>query len=115
MLSILDLAYQLEVAENVVHKQMLSAEIISSEHKTIARLLKRNWKAVKMVKKIMTDLIGRIQLVVTALKKNSSNQSRKFSDLEKYWVQALYNQFYNIDKALGSDKFFCRLGTIIRQ
>ena len=94
---------------------MLSAEIIGSEHETMARLLKRDWKAVGMAKETMTDLIGRIQPVVTALKKNSGNRSRTLSDIRKYWGQALYDRFYNIDKALGSDKFFRRLGMIVKR
>ena len=94
---------------------MLSAEIIGSEHQSIARLLKRDWKAIEMGKEMITDLIGRIQPVVTALKKNLDNRLRTLLDIEKYWGQTFYNRFYNIDKTLGSDKFFCRLGTIVRQ
>ena len=63
----------------------------------------------------MTDLIGRIEPIVTALKKNSGHRSRTLSDIRKYWEQVFYNRFYNIDKALGSDKFFCHLGSIVRQ
>ena len=94
---------------------MLLAEIIGFEHKTMGKLLKRDWKAVGMAKETMTDLIGRIQPVVTTLKKNSGNRSRTLSDIGKYWGQAFYNRFYNINKVLESDKFFRRLGTIVRQ
>ena len=106
MLSIPDLAHQLEVAGDVAHQQVLSAEIIGSKHKTMARLLRKDWKAVGMAKETMTDLIGHIQPVVTALKKNSGNRSRMLSHIRKYWERVLYDRFYNIDKALGFDKFF---------
>ena len=115
MLDILDPAHQLEVAEDVAHQQVLSAEIIGSKYKIMGRLLKRDWKAVVMAKETMTDQIVRIQPVVTALKKNSGNWSKTLSDIRKYWGQALYNWFDNIEKELRSDKFFCCLGTIIRQ
>lgn len=35
--------------------------------------------------------------------------------IEKYWGHTFYNWFYNIDKALDFDKFFCSFGTIVRQ
>lgn len=68
-----------------------------------------------MAKKTMTNLISRIQPVVTALKKNPGNRKKILSDIKKYWRQAFYNWFYNIDQALGSDKFFRCLKTIVRQ
>ena len=84
MLGISDPTHRLEVAENIAHKQMLLAEIIGSKLETMGRLLKKDWKAVRMAKKTMTDLIWRIQSVVTALKKNSGNRSRMLSNIEKY-------------------------------
>lgn len=74
-----------------MHQQVLSAEKIGSEHETIARLLKRDWKVVEMAKQTMTDLIRRIQPVVTVLKKQPGNRSRTLSDLEKYWRLAFYD------------------------
>lgn len=115
MLDNLDLVYQLEVAKNVAHQQMLLADNIGFGYKTMAKLLKKDWKAVGITKQTITNLIGCMQPVVTILKKNFGNRSRAFLDIKKYWGQALYNWFYNIDKALGSNKFFCCLGTIIKQ
>ena len=63
MLGIPDLAHQLEVAEDIAHQQVLSAKIIGSKHVTMANLLKRDWKAVEMAKKTMTDLINCIHLL----------------------------------------------------
>ncbi len=85
------------------------------EHKNMARLLQRDWQSVGMAKKTMTDLVCHLQPVVTAWKKNSGNRSSTFVAIKQYWGQALYNRFENIDKALGFDKFFRRLGTVVRQ
>ncbi len=63
----------------------------------------------------MTDLVRRLQPVVMALKKNPGNQSSTLAAIKQYWGQALYNRFEKIDKALGSNKLFCRLGTIVRR
>ncbi len=68
-----------------------------------------------MARKTITDLDCRLQPVVTALKKNPNNQSSTLTTIKQYWGQALYDWFKNIDKALGSDKFFCRLGTVVWQ
>lgn len=51
----------------------------------MAKLLQRDWKAVKIANKTMTDLIYCIQPVVTALKKNPDNRSKTLLDLGKYW------------------------------
>lgn len=50
-----------------------------------------------------------------ALKKNFGNHLKTLSDIGKYWKQAYYNQFYNIEKALRSDKSFCCLETIVKE
>lgn len=81
----------------------------------MVRLLKRDWKSVGMIKEIMTDLIGRLQLVVTTMKKNLGNRLSTFFVINKHWGQSLYNWFYNIDNALGSNKFFHYLKTVVRQ
>lgn len=43
MLDILDLADQLEVAEDIMHQQVLADENIGYKYKTIAKLAKKNW------------------------------------------------------------------------
>lgn len=43
-----------------MYQQILLAENISFEYKTIARLQKKDQKVVKIDKKIMTNLIGHI-------------------------------------------------------
>lgn len=48
------------------------------------KLLKTGWKAIEMAKKMMTDLIRRIKSIMTILKKNLDNQSRKLLDIEMY-------------------------------
>lgn len=115
ILGILDQFYQLEVAKYIVHQQVLSADNFGSKYKTMMRLLNKDWKAVGMAQKTMTDLIRRIQLIVTTLEKYSDNQLRILSDIKKYWKWPFYDRFYNINKALDFDKFFCHLGTIVRQ
>ncbi len=81
----------------------------------MARLLQRDWQSVGMAKETMTDLVCHLQPVVTTLKKNPGNQSSIFAAIKQYWGQALYDQFENIDKALGSNKFYRRLGTVVWQ
>ena len=88
------------------------------KHKNMTRLLKQEWKLVGMAKETMTDLVHHLQLVITEEKKNHSNQSSTFATINQYLGQALYNWFKNIDnrdKVLGFNKFFCCLGTIVRQ
>ncbi len=85
------------------------------KHKDMARLLQRDWQSVDMTKETMTDLVCRLQPVVTALKKNPRNWSSTLAAIKQYGGQAFYNRFKNIDKALGSDKFFRRLGTDVRR
>lgn len=58
MLGIPNLVYQLEVAKNEAHQQMLLAKIIRFKQKTIARLFKRDWKAVRMTKELKMNLIS---------------------------------------------------------
>lgn len=89
-------------------------KIIGSKPKIITRLLKGDWKTIGMAKKMITDLIGRIQPIVTALKKNFESRSRTLLNIKKYWGQAFYDWFYNIDKVLGFDKFFCCLRIIVK-
>ncbi len=68
-----------------------------------------------MAKETMIDLIRRLQPVVTALKKNSGKRSGTLAAIKQHQEQALYDRFENIDKALGSDKFFYHLGTVVQQ
>ncbi len=57
MLGILDHNYQLKVAEDIMHQQVLSAKKVGSKYKTMTRLLKRDWKEVKIAKEMMNKLI----------------------------------------------------------
>ncbi len=104
-----------EIAKDIAHQQVLSAERMGYKQKDMARLLQWDWQSVGMAKETMTDLVCRLQPVVTALKKNYGNRSSTLAAIKHYWGQALYDRFENIDKALGSDKFFRRLGTVVRQ
>lgn len=85
MLSIPDPAYQLEVAKDIAHQQILSIKIIGIKHKTMASFLKKDWKTVGMGKETITDLIRCIQTIIMVLKKNSSNRLKTLSDIEKNW------------------------------
>ncbi len=85
------------------------------EHKDMTRLLQWDWQLVDIAKEIMTDLIRRLQPVVTALKQNPGNRSSMLAAIKQYWGQAVYDWFENINKVLDSDKFFCRLGTVVWQ
>ena len=85
------------------------------KHKDKARLLKRDWKLVSMAKEIIIDLFYHLQPFVTTLKKNPNNWSSRLAAINKYWKQAFYNWFKNIDKVLSSNKFFCHLGIVVKQ
>ncbi len=74
-----------EIAKNIAHQQVLSAERMGYEHKDMARLLQRDWQSVGMAKKTMTDLIRRLQPVVTTLKKNPGNRSSTLTAIKQYW------------------------------
>lgn len=76
--------------------------------------LKKDYKVIEMIKKTITNLIWDIQFIITRLKKNHRNWLRTLLDIKKYLKQAFYNWHYNINKALGFDKFFCYLRTNIR-
>ena len=65
----------------------------------------------------MTNLISQLKTFVIAINRSfgNRNQENTLLTISKYWEQAFYNCFYNIDKSLGSDKYFCHLGTIVKQ
>ncbi len=67
------------------------------------------------MKETKTDLVCRLQSVVTALNKNLDNRSSTLAAIKQYWEQAFYDWFKNIDKALDFNKFFRRLGTVVRR
>ena len=56
-----------------MYQQVLAAENLNFEYKTLTRLIKRDWKTVRMAEKMMTDLVARIQSNVSALKKSPGN------------------------------------------
>ena len=60
------------------------AENLGAKYKTIARLLKRNWKIVGMAKETITDLVACIPPVFSLLRKNPGNWSKTFGNIEKY-------------------------------
>ncbi len=115
MLGIPDDNQRRKIAEDIAYHQVLLAERMGYEHKDMTRLLQRDWQSVGMAKKTMTDLILHLQPAVTVLKKNLGNRSCTLVAIKQYWEQALYDWFENIDKALDSNIFFCRLGTVVRQ
>ncbi len=55
----------------------------------------------------MTDLVYRIQPVVTVLKKNPSKRLSTLISINQYWEQVFY------DMALDSNKFFCCLEMVV--
>ena len=110
-----DPAHQKEVADDVAYQQVVAAENLGAKYKTMARLLKRDWKIVGMAKVNMSVLFACIQSIIFSLRNSSVNRSKTLEDIKKYWGQAFYNWFFIIDKALGSDKFFRHLRTVVRQ
>ncbi len=55
MLGIPDDDQRREIAEDIAHQQVLSAERMSYKHKDMARLLQRDWQSVGMAKETMTN------------------------------------------------------------
>ncbi len=84
MLAIPDDDQRCETAKDIAHQQVLSAERMGYKHKDMARLLQRDWQSVGMAKETMTDLVRRLQPVVTALKKNPGNRSSTLAAIKQY-------------------------------
>lgn len=64
----------------------------------------------------MINLINRLEIFVTAINKffKAFNQSIIFFTLSKYWKQAFYNCFHNLNKLLGCNKQFLFLWIVLR-
>lgn len=69
-----------------------------------------------MARETMTNLISQLQIFMMAKNRFSGNNNWEsvLSAINKYWEQAFYHCYHNIDKLLGYDKYFYCLGTIIR-
>ncbi len=85
MLGIPDDDQQREIVKDIAHQQVLSAEKMDYEHKDMARLMQQDWQLVGMVKETMTNLVRRLQPVVTALKKYPGNRSNTLTAIKQYW------------------------------
>ena len=69
-----------------------------------------------MAKDTMTGIIMRHWPHITANKEKSVFHNKTLAAIDKYWPGiGFYERFYQIDEAAGSDKFFRRVGTIIRR
>lgn len=74
MLKIPDDKQQQKTAKNIAHQQVLSAKKMGYKHKNMSRLLKRDWKSIGMATETITDLVHRLQPIITALKKKPRQQ-----------------------------------------
>lgn len=63
----------------------------------------------------MSDLFARLRPYVIANKRKGEHRTNIFKAINKYWKRVYYKRFYQMDKVIGSDKFFCCTGTIVRQ
>ena len=79
--------------------------------------MKQNSKSIGMTRETMTNLISQLQLFVMVMNRSFDNRKWESSLLaiSKYLGQACYDCFNNIDKLLGSDKYYCRLRTIVKR
>ncbi len=54
------------------------------KYKDMARMLKRDWKSVNIVKNIITDLVHRLQPVMMTLKKTPGNRASILVAINQY-------------------------------
>lgn len=106
-MGILDQTQQAEVAKNITHQHALLAEKMGYGYQNMSVLLKRDWKSAGMAKETMPSLLSRLQPYIAASKKDIGNRANTLIEIEKYERQAVYKRFCQINKILGSDKFFC--------
>lgn len=69
-----------------------------------------------MAKDTMTDIITKLYSYITANKKKGVFRNKTLVVIDKYWLgMRFYKRFYQIDEAARSDRFFRRVGTIMRK
>lgn len=68
-----------------------------------------------MVKDILFDLFVRLQTHVAANKRKGKYHMSIFKAMDKYQRRVYYKRFYQIDKVIGSDKFFRYAGIVMWQ
>ena len=69
-----------------------------------------------MAKDTMTGIITRLRYHIIAHKEKGVFRSKTLTAMDKYWPgMEFYERFYQIDEAVGSNKFFRRFGTVMRR
>ena len=116
MLGILDDTQKAEVAKDFGHQFILLAEKMGDGYQQFSDLVKRTWKETGMAKDTMTGIITRLRPHITANKEKGVFRSKTLAAIDKYWPgMGFYKRFYQIDEAAGSDRFFRRVGTVVRR
>lgn len=64
---------------------MLLGKKIGQKYQNMTILLKKDWKIIRITKKILTIFVQRLQLYVTVLKKDTSYQAEILLAIKKYW------------------------------
>ena len=116
MLGIPDNTRRAEVAEDLGHQFIFLAEKMGDGYQQFSDLVKRTWKETGMAKNTMTGIITRLRPHITANKEKGVFRSKTLAAIDKYWPgMGFYKKFYQIDEAAGSDRFFRRVGTVVRK
>lgn len=115
MLRILDNKHWTKLAKDLGHQFMLLAKKVEDSYQILSNLVKSTWKATGMAKNIMSNLFAKLRPHITANKGKSEHHTSTFKAIDKYWGRAYYKRFYQIDKIIELNKFFCHIGTIVRQ
>ena len=85
-------------------------------YQQFSNLVKRTWKETGMAKDTMIGIIMRLYPHITANKEKNVFRSKTLAAVHKYWPGiGFYKRFYQIDEAVGSDRFFRHVGTVVRR
>lgn len=115
MLRIPEDKHRTKVVKDFGHQFVLLAEKIGNGYQTFVNLVKSTQKSTCMARNTITGIIASLQPNITTNKRKSKNRASIFKKLEKDYGRAYYEQFYQIDKVIGSDKFFQQFGAVLRQ
>lgn len=106
--------YMISIPKYVAHQYVLLGKKIGQKLQNMSALIKKDLKIVRIIKETLTILVIRLQPYMTTLKKNTGYQVKTLLAIRKYWEQAFYNRFYQINEVLGSEIFFCCVRLLYR-
>ena len=114
MLGISDDTRKAKVTEDLGHQFIFLAEKMGDGYQQFSNLITRTWKKTGMAKDTMTSIITRLCPHITANKEKGVFCNKTLAAIDKYWPGiGFYERFYQIDEAVGLDRFFRRVGIIV--